>query len=176
MGRCCRLTRGPPERPALAVEIPADVNTGCAFAKACCLGSPEWNGLARFASAAGCRRRLPYLRHGPTGLLVTICECFLAVVSPGMLAAAPDIGASRGPPRRGTISPREPAPECQKSPVGNFSTPLAGLRRLGQGRAESAARYPCLSRVPPHAARLPNTSHQEDSRRFESKCYRGRSR
>jgi hypothetical protein len=94
MGRCCRLIRGPPERPALAVEIPADVNSGCAFAKGCCLGSPEWNGLARFASAAGCRRRLPYLRHGPTGLLVSICECYLGVVSPGLLAAAPDIGAS----------------------------------------------------------------------------------
>jgi hypothetical protein len=190
MGRCCRLTRGPPERPALAVEIPADVNTGCAFAKACCLGSPEWNGLARFASAAGCRRRLPYLRHGPTRIVGDYLRVLFGgrqsrnarrrpghrrvPISAPRVACAP---STLGPPRRGTISPREPAPESQKSPAGNFLLPpLAGLRRLGQGRAESAARYPCLSRVPPHAARLPNASHQEDSRRFESKCYRGRSR
>jgi hypothetical protein len=137
MGRCCRLTRGPPQRPALAVEIPADVNTGCAFAKACCLGSPEWNGLARFASAAGCRRRLPYLRHGATRIVGDYLRVLFGgrqsrnarrrpghrrvPISAPRVACAP---STLGPPRRGTISPREPAPECQKSPAGNFSYPL----------------------------------------------------
>jgi hypothetical protein len=94
-------------------------------------------------------------------------------ISAPRAACAP---STLGPPRRGPLA-RESRPLNAKSrQLATSPTPLAGLRRLGQGRAESAARYPCLSRVPPHAARLPNTSHQEDSRRFESKCYRGRSR
>jgi hypothetical protein len=147
--RCCQLIRGPPERPALAVEIPADVNTGCSFAKACCLASPESNGLARFASAAGAgdasqrparsdpivrdylrvffvgrqsrnARRRPGHRRVP--------------ISAPRAARAP---STLGPPRRGPISPRA-GPECQKSPAGDFPCPLrAGLRHLGQGRAES---------------------------------------
>jgi hypothetical protein len=42
-------------------------------------------------------------------------------ISAPRAACAP---STLGPPRRGTISPREPAPECQKSPAGNFSYPL----------------------------------------------------
>jgi hypothetical protein len=38
---------------------------------------PAWPRSARLPGAAG----FPYLRHGPPGLFVTICECFLAVVS-----------------------------------------------------------------------------------------------
>jgi hypothetical protein len=52
------ITRGPPERPALAVEIPADVNTGCSFANACCWGfarnGTNSSGLAPIC--VGCRK------------------------------------------------------------------------------------------------------------------------
>jgi len=39
-----QIDAGAPERPALAVEIPADINTGCSVEKTVCLKSPGRNG------------------------------------------------------------------------------------------------------------------------------------
>jgi hypothetical protein len=39
-----QIDAGAPERPALAVEIPAHVNTGCSVEKSVCLKPPERNG------------------------------------------------------------------------------------------------------------------------------------
>lgn len=84
------IVRGPSEHPAVAVEIPAKVNTDSSFTMPALGRSlrmerirPVW---PRSASAAGCRRRFPYLRHGSTGLFVTIREGFLAVVNSRMFA------------------------------------------------------------------------------------------
>jgi hypothetical protein len=93
-----QINPGSPKRPALAAEIPADVNTRCSFAKACCRGLPEWNGLARLLRLP-VLATLPHLRTSDR-IVRDYRHVFVAVVCPGMLAAVPDIGASDQRPRQ----------------------------------------------------------------------------
>jgi hypothetical protein len=123
---------------------------------------------------------LPYLRHASTRLFVTIRACFFAVVNPGILAAAADMGASRSA-RQGQPAPRRPGPPMRGGAIGPRAAPNAKSCQLATSRATSGqptlpwprsrastARYPCLSRMPPHAAecqtrltkKIPDVSNQ----------------
>jgi hypothetical protein len=78
----------PAGRPALAVELRPRSNTDSSFTMPALGRSPRMERIRpawpRSASASGCRRRFPYLRHGSAGLFVTIRERFLAVVNSRM--------------------------------------------------------------------------------------------
>jgi hypothetical protein len=160
-------------------------NTGSSFTMpAHGLFSPNGtnsSGLARSASAAGCRRRFPYLRYGSARIVrdhprAVFCRSSVPECSP----RAADIGASRlapanreGQPADVDARPAEAgthwlrrelarlqAESCQLAtfPDGSRQAqrrcwPRSSEKSIEQKSASGA--YPRMLRIPAHAGRLP---------------------
>jgi hypothetical protein len=183
-------------RPRSSVQL-HDARSGVVLSDG--TNCPAW---PRPASAPGCRRRSPYLRHGSAGLFVTIRDRFFAGSQSSTLAAC------RGH-RRIRISPRQSRraarghrrwagrgggrpgygasqPAC-KSKVASWqifrTVPGRPNVAFGQGparsrlsrKAQAAHTRVCCAYQRMRAA-CQTRRNEEDSWRFESNCYRERSR